>query len=72
MMAMEQSQLIPAVEANLIAKDRIATVFGSQMLYGPPGELLDAFRNSMDKNGDCDMSTFGTHAMARHYAAMDA
>ncbi len=63
MMAMEQAQLIPAVEANLIARDRIATVFGSQMLYGPPSELLDAFRNSMDKNGDCDMSTFGTNAM---------
>ncbi len=63
MMAMDQAKLLPAIEAGTIGPERIATVFGSQMLYGPPGELLDAFRNSMDELGACQMSEFGTHAM---------
>lgn len=48
-----------------IHSDRIGTVFGSELLYGPPLELSEAFADSLDGNGVFDPSEFGNSAM-RH------
>ncbi len=63
-MAMEQSRLAAAIDSKTIDPHRIATIFGSQMLYGPAEELLDAVRHSVDENHVCDIKKFGTQAMA--------
>jgi 3-oxoacyl-[acyl-carrier-protein] synthase II len=62
-MAMETAGVADAIESDLIARDQVATIFGSQMLYGPAIELLDAVRNSMDENLLCHLSRFGDAAM---------
>jgi len=62
-MAMEASGLPAAIESSLIPQDKVATIFGSQMLYGPASELLDAVRHSMDENHLCALSRFGDAAM---------
>lgn len=46
-----------------IASDRIGTVFGSEMLYGPPAELSDAFAACIDEQGNVDTTPFGAAAM---------
>lgn len=48
-----------------IHSDRIGTVFGSELLYGPPLELSEAFADSLDAKGVFDPSEFGNSAM-RH------
>lgn len=46
-----------------IASDRIGTIFGSEMLYGPPAELTDAFAACIDEEGNVDTRPFGAAAM---------
>ncbi|MCM2370114.1 beta-ketoacyl-[acyl-carrier-protein] synthase family protein [Aporhodopirellula aestuarii] len=48
-----------------IQSDRIGTVFGSELLYGAPEELADAFADCMAENGKFDPSQFGNAAMRR-------
>jgi 3-oxoacyl-[acyl-carrier-protein] synthase II len=62
-MAMDQSGLPASIESAVIAKESVATIFGSQMLYGPANELLDAIRHSIDGEGKFDISQFGSAAM---------
>ncbi len=42
--------------------DRVATVFGSQMYYGPNSELVDAFAQAHDAQGRFQPSEFGASA----------
>ncbi|PHQ34095.1 beta-ketoacyl-[acyl-carrier-protein] synthase family protein [Rhodopirellula bahusiensis] len=52
-----------AKKSGRIAVDRIGTVFGSEMLYGDPEELADAFAACMTEAGEIDRSKFGNAAM---------
>ncbi len=66
MMAIEDAGLkeaFPANEENAIPPREIGTVFGSEMLYGPPAELADAFEKCRDEDGSIDQSRFGEAAM---------
>lgn len=62
-LAIDQAQLGPVVEQGAVATDRIATIFGSQMFYGPESELRDAVMNSVDESGTCQLSRFGSEAI---------
>ncbi len=62
-MAIDASCLGTVVSDGTLDKSRIATVFGSQMLYGPALELLDAVEHSKDENGKASLSRFGEAAM---------
>jgi len=62
-MAMDQAGLPAAIDAKLVERDRVGTVFGSQMLYGPASELADAVRNSKNSNQHYDIRLFGESAM---------
>ena len=46
-----------------IASDRIGTVFGSEMLYGSPEEVMDAFMECVNADGSIDNARFGNGAM---------
>ncbi|GAA4466481.1 beta-ketoacyl-[acyl-carrier-protein] synthase family protein [Novipirellula rosea] len=77
MMAIEDAGLdsvFPAVESDVdstaadadsvsLAPKDIGTVFGSEMLYGPPTELAEAFQKCLDEDGSMDKSRFGEAAM---------
>ncbi len=52
-------------EGGKIQSDRIGTVFGSELLYGAPEELSDAFHDCLAENGKFDPSQFGNAAMKR-------
>lgn len=45
-----------------LACDRIGTVFGSEMLYGNPSELKDAFAACITDAGGVDLTRFGAAA----------
>ena len=62
-MAIEQSGIAQSLETGAIAREQVATIFGSQMLYGPASELLDAVRQSMNENRVADITKFGDSAM---------
>ncbi|TWT56178.1 beta-ketoacyl-[acyl-carrier-protein] synthase family protein [Allorhodopirellula solitaria] len=64
--AAEPSSQTPCyTESGKIQSHRIGTVFGSELLYGPPLELSDAYADSVDSDGVFDPSEFGNSAM-RH------
>ncbi|GAA5509861.1 beta-ketoacyl-[acyl-carrier-protein] synthase family protein [Novipirellula caenicola] len=77
MMAIEDAGLdsvFPAAESDAdstasddnvtrFAPKEIGTVFGSEMLYGPPTELAEAFQKCLDDDGTMDESRFGEAAM---------
>ncbi|WP_404308857.1 beta-ketoacyl-[acyl-carrier-protein] synthase family protein [Neorhodopirellula lusitana] len=50
-------------DGGKIANVRIGTVFGSEMLYGPPSELADAFAACIGANGNVDTNRFGGAAV---------
>ncbi len=52
-------------EGGKIQCDRIGTIFGSEMMYGNPEELCDAYADSVNESGKFDASHFGNAAM-RH------
>jgi len=63
-MAIENAGLtgeFPATAETLIPPNRIGTVFGSEMFYGPPDEMLDAFVPCVT-NEQFDMAKFGANA----------
>ncbi|MGV3486687.1 MAG: beta-ketoacyl synthase N-terminal-like domain-containing protein [Planctomycetaceae bacterium] len=62
-MAIDQAALATAMESELVPCDQIATIFGSQMLYGPASELLDAVKASTEAGQVCDITRFGSAAM---------
>src|SRR5690606_2606601 len=62
-LAIEQAQLGPLLQQGAVTTDRIATIFGSQMFYGPEGELRDAVMHSVDETGSCQLSRFGSAAI---------
>jgi 3-oxoacyl-[acyl-carrier-protein] synthase II len=55
--------LMPCDPAGKIKPDRVGAVFGSEMLYGPPKDMVDSFSESVDENGVFDPSRFGAAAM---------
>ena len=59
------SDLIPAQHDSEIKPSEIGTVFGSEMFYGPPAELIDAYALCRDDNGSVNMSKFGSAAMRK-------
>ncbi len=58
-------QRVCYTDAGKIQSARIGTVFGSELLYGPPLELSEAFADSVNSAGKFDPSEFGNSAM-RH------
>jgi 3-oxoacyl-[acyl-carrier-protein] synthase II len=62
-LAMEQAEMENAISGGAVQVDRIATVFGSQMFYGPIEELRDAVQRSRDPEGNYQVSLFGDAAM---------
>lgn len=62
-LAMNQAELESAISSAAVQVDRIATVFGSQMFYGPVSELRDAVQRSRDEQGKYQVSLFGDAAM---------
>ncbi len=65
-MAMEQAclaSILPASESTPIKSDRIGTVFGSEMFYGPPDDMVTAMNGSLTPQGDGDLAKFGALAM---------
>lgn len=62
-LAMEACGFDQFVRGGGIPVDRIATVFGSQMFYGPTSELQEAIQNSRDETGAYDIGRFGSVAM---------
>jgi 3-oxoacyl-[acyl-carrier-protein] synthase II len=62
-LAMDQAELQSAINDRFLQVDRIATVFGSQMFYGPISELREAIQRSRDPDGRYQLSLFGDAAM---------
>jgi len=62
-LAMAQAAMQTAISDSAVQVDRIATVFGSQMFYGPVSELRDAVQRSRDEHGKYQVSLFGDAAM---------
>ncbi len=52
-----------AVGDGLLARNRVGTVFGSEMFYGPPEELVDAFARCIDESGVVHNEQFGAAAI---------
>ncbi|TWU41328.1 3-oxoacyl-[acyl-carrier-protein] synthase 2 [Novipirellula aureliae] len=68
MMAVENADLaddLPARDDGRIHPSEIGTVFGSEMFYGPPTELADAFQLCLNDDGQMDESQFGEAAMKK-------
>lgn len=62
-LAMAQAEMESAISSGAVRVDRIATVFGSQIFYGPVSELRDAVQRSRDADGKYQVSLFGDAAM---------
>lgn len=62
-LAIDAAAIEPAINQGTLAKDRIATVFGSQMLYGTHDEVAEAIRHADDGSGICSPGRFGAAAM---------
>jgi len=68
MMAVENADLaddLPANDEGRIRPSEIGTVFGSEMFYGPPTELADAFQLCLEEDGEMNESQFGEAAMKK-------
>ncbi|TWT76361.1 3-oxoacyl-[acyl-carrier-protein] synthase 2 [Planctomycetes bacterium CA13] len=59
------SSVLPATNDGMIGPNQIGTVFGSEMLFGPPAELAEAFQCCLNKDGKIDESQFGGAAMRK-------
>jgi len=62
-LAMDECGLGERVRQGELAPERVATVFGSEMLYGPSSELHDAMERSRDERGEYQLNRFGDAAM---------
>jgi len=52
--------------APAVDPDRLGVVFGSDMIYCEPEELIAAYRACLN-DGQCDFSRWGTHALSEMY-----
>ncbi|QDV64958.1 beta-ketoacyl synthase N-terminal-like domain-containing protein [Crateriforma conspicua] len=57
------SDRLPADDDGDVASDRVATVFGSEMLYGSPNEMIKAVEDCRDEDGQIREADFGRSAM---------
>ena len=65
-MAIEDAGLAESLSGGAdqtVSPSAIGTVFGSEMLYGPPTEMLDSIQACVRSDGSVDASHFGTAAM---------
>lgn len=65
-MAIDDAGLAEAFSGQadpVVSPSAIGTVFGSEMLYGPPTEMLDSVRACVRSDGSIDASRFGGAAM---------
>ncbi len=62
-LALDQACVSGALRQGSLATDRVATIFGSQMFYGPESEMREAVMNSRDETGRCQLSRFGSAAI---------
>ena len=53
----------PCDPESSLRPEQVGTVFGSEMFYGPPDEMLDAYEASMDESGTFRGARFGAVAM---------
>lgn len=61
-MAVQQAGLEDAVQQERVDRHRYGTVFGSEMLYGPPPELVDTYRRCLH-DGSASASEFSQAAL---------
>lgn len=54
--------VFPAGEDSEIASDRVGTIFGGEMLFGPPQEMADSVAECFTDDGGIDVSQFGAAA----------
>lgn len=54
---------LPADADGIVSPSRLGTVFGSEMFYGPPSEMVTAFNGCLRDDGTVDESRFGNAAM---------
>ena len=57
------ADLLPADESGQIDPAMLGTVFGSEMFYGTPVEVVDAVQACRDGDGEVDAARFGSAAM---------
>ncbi len=57
------SDLLPADPNGALKPSQVGTVFGSEMFYGTPAELVDAVEACRNDKGLMDASQFGSAAM---------
>ena len=57
------TDLLPATPDGRIKPADVGTVFGSEMFYGTPSEMVDVVQACQDENGLIDASRFGSAAM---------
>ena len=57
------SNLLPADPSGTIQPSQVGTVFGSEMFYGTPAEMVDALEACRNAQAEIDGSQFGTAAM---------
>ncbi|TWT52747.1 3-oxoacyl-[acyl-carrier-protein] synthase 2 [Rubripirellula amarantea] len=55
----------PLSDDSDLDRSDVGTVFGSEMFYGPPSEMQDAFLACNDEQGEFDASLFGGAAMKK-------
>ncbi|MCC9602794.1 3-oxoacyl-ACP synthase [Stieleria sp. JC731] len=53
---------IPASESGLISPDRLGTVYGGEIYFNPPTELMESIRRCVDSDGQIQAGQFGDAA----------
>lgn len=56
------SDSLPASDGGLIPPDRIGAIYGSEIFFNPPGELIDSIKRSIDEQGNIQVGRFGQAA----------
>ena len=56
----------PGVDPERVDPERLGVIFGADMMYCDPDELIAAYRACLD-NGHCDLSRWGVAAMGEMY-----
>lgn len=53
------AEFMPASPGGPIAPERLGAVYGSEMLFFPPGEMAESIRRSLDGNDGVSLQKFG-------------
>ncbi|WP_436716211.1 beta-ketoacyl synthase N-terminal-like domain-containing protein [Roseiconus lacunae] len=53
---------LPASDEGTVAPQRLGTVYGGEIYFNPPTELLESIRRCVDENGDVRAGRFGEAA----------